>query len=101
MKHRNIHPGEILKEEFLKPYNITPYRAAIDINVPVTRIYEICSYKRSITPDTAIRLARYFGTTPQFWMNLQSSYNLEKTLSNTFNRNKEEYEKIIPLKDIR
>lgn len=76
-KLSTIHPGEILNEEFLKPLNITQYRLAKDISVPPRRINEIIHGTRSITADTAIRLGVYFHTSPEFWMNLQSKYNLE------------------------
>lgn len=72
-----IHPGEVLLEEFLKPMGISQYRLAKDIGVPPRRINEIVHGKRSITADTALRLARYFGTSERFWMNLQSRYDLE------------------------
>lgn len=72
-----IHPGEILLEEFLKPMGISQYRVAKDINVPARRINEIVHGKRSITANTALRLAQYFGTSPQFWLNLQAHYDLE------------------------
>lgn len=72
-----IHPGEILREEFLEPMGITQYRLAKSLSVPPRRINEIVHGKRAITADTAIRLARYFGTTPQFWMNLQGHYDLD------------------------
>ena len=72
----NIHPGEILREEFLKPMGITPYALAKRIHVPAPRVNDIVLEKRGITADTAIRLARYFGTSEQFWMNLQSGYDL-------------------------
>ena len=72
-----IHPGEILLEEFLKPMDISQYRLSKDITVPPRRINEIVHGKRSITADTALRLARYFGTSERFWMNLQSRYDLE------------------------
>ncbi|MBI4994065.1 HigA family addiction module antidote protein [Candidatus Peregrinibacteria bacterium] len=72
-----IHPGEILLEEFIKPLGITQYRLAKDINVPPRRINEIVHGKRSISADTALRFARYFGTSEQFWLNLQSRYDLE------------------------
>ena len=72
-----IHPGEILLEEFLIPYEISQYRLAKDISVPPRRINEIVHGKRSITADTALRLSRYFGTTERFWMNLQIRYSLE------------------------
>ena len=72
-----IHPGEVLLEEFLKPLRVTQYRLAKDISVPPRRINEIVLGKRAITADTALRLARYFGTTEQFWLNLQTRYELE------------------------
>jgi addiction module HigA family antidote len=72
-----IHPGEILLEEYLKPMGISQYRLAKDINVDPRRINEIIHGQRSITADTALRLARYFGTSERFWLNLQSRYNLE------------------------
>lgn len=73
-----IHPGEILLEEFLKPMNISQYRLAKDISVPQRRISEITQGKRSITADTALRLGRFFGMEAQFWLNLQSRYELLK-----------------------
>ena len=72
-----IHPGEILLEEFLKPMEISQYRLAKDINVPARRINEIVQGKRAISPDTALRLARYFGLSERFWINLQARYDLE------------------------
>ncbi len=72
-----IHPGEILKEEFLEPLGLSQYRVAVDISVPPRRINEIVHGKRSISTDTALRLARYFGTTDRFWLNLQTHYDLE------------------------
>lgn len=72
-----IHPGEILKEEFLKPMNISEYRLAKDISVPPRRINEIVHGDRSISADTALRLGRFFSITPEFWLNLQSKYDLE------------------------
>ncbi|MBS3753677.1 MAG: HigA family addiction module antidote protein [Anaerolineales bacterium] len=72
-----IHPGEILLEEFLNPMDISQYRLAKDINVDPRRINEIVHGDRSITADTAFRLGRYFGMSPQFWLNLQSHYDLE------------------------
>ena len=74
-----IHPGEILLEEFLKPMEITQYRLAKSISVPQRRIGEIVQGKRSITADTALRLSRYFGMEAQFWLNLQSRYDLLTT----------------------
>lgn len=72
-----IHPGEILFEEFLQPMGISQYRLAKDIHVPPRRINEIVQGKRSITPDTALRLSRYFGLSERFWLNLQTRYALE------------------------
>ncbi len=71
-----IHPGETLREDFLKPLGLTAGRLAIELAAPVTRVNDIVRGKRAITADTALRLARYFGTTPQFWMNLQANYDL-------------------------
>jgi len=76
-KERPIHPGEILLEEFLDPLAISQYRLAKDISVPPRRINEIVHGKRSITADTGLRLARYFGTSERFWLNLQTRYDLE------------------------
>ena len=74
-----IHPGEILIEEFLKPMGISQYRLAKDISVPPRRINEIVHGKRSISADTALRLGRFFGISPQFWLNLQTRFDLEVT----------------------
>lgn len=74
----NITPGEVLNEEFLKPMAITEYRLAKDIGVPPRRINEIVKGQRGITADTALRLGRYFGMAPEFWLNLQSHYDLER-----------------------
>ena len=71
-----IHPGEILLEEFLKPMEISQNKLALDLHVPAPRIYAIVKGTRSITADTALRLGRYFGTGPEFWINLQSNYDL-------------------------
>ena len=73
-----IHPGEILREEFLKPMNMTAYKLAKSLHVPAPRINDIVLGKRGITADTAVRLARFFGTTEQFWMNLQTSYEVRR-----------------------
>ena len=70
------HPGEVLEEEFLKPLAISKRRLALDTHMPATRIGEIARGRRSITPDTALRLSRYFGTSPEFWLNLQQQYDL-------------------------
>ena len=74
-----IHPGEILIEEFLKPMGISQYRLAKDISVPPRRINEIVHGKRSISADTALRLGRFFGISAQFWLNLQTRFDLEVT----------------------
>ena len=75
--HPPIHPGEILEEEFLRPLGLSQYRIAKDISVPPRRINEIVHGLRGISADTALRLARYFGTTEELWMNLQARYDLE------------------------
>jgi len=72
-----IHPGEILMEEFLKPMEISQYRLAKDIHVPARRINEIVHGKRAISPNTALRLSKYFGLSERFWLNLQARYDLE------------------------
>ncbi len=76
-KLATIHPGEILFHEFLKPKGISQYRLAKDVSVPPRRINEIVQGLRAVTADTALRLARYFGTSDRFWLNLQSRYDLE------------------------
>ncbi len=73
-----VHPGEILMEEFLTPMGISQYRLSRDISVPPRRINEIVHGTRSVTADTALRLGRYFGVSPQFWLNLQSHFDLEQ-----------------------
>lgn len=77
-KLQPIHPGEILSEEFIKLLNISQYKLAKDINVPAMRISEIIRGNRSITADTALRLGKYFGNSPRFWLNLQMRYDLER-----------------------
>jgi antitoxin HigA-1 len=72
-----IHPGEILREEYMKPSKLSINQLARDLHVAVTRISEICNERRAISADTALRLARYFGTSPDYWMNLQKLYELE------------------------
>jgi addiction module HigA family antidote len=72
-----VHPGEILREDLLTPLRISINRLGRDLRVPVTRMSEIVNGRRGITADTALRLARYFGTTPEFWMNLQAAYDLD------------------------
>ena len=74
----NIHPGEILSEDFLKPMGISAYRLSKGANIDQTRISEIIRGKRSVTADTALRLARFFGNSPEFWLNLQAHYDLEQ-----------------------
>ena len=75
---RPIHPGEILLEEFLVPLNMSAHALAMALRVPAPRINDIVREKRSITPDTALRLARYFGTSAEFWLNLQIAYDLRR-----------------------
>lgn len=89
-KLKNIHPGEVLLEEFLEPLGISQNAAARAMGVPPRRINEICLGKRAITTDTAIRLSRYFATTPYFWLGLQNDYDLEEA------RNKGVYRRIAP-----
>nr|VFJ62229.1 MAG: addiction module antidote protein, HigA family [Candidatus Kentron sp. FM]VFJ73119.1 MAG: addiction module antidote protein, HigA family [Candidatus Kentron sp. FM]VFK19914.1 MAG: addiction module antidote protein, HigA family [Candidatus Kentron sp. FM] len=89
-KREPIHPGEVLMEEFLDPMGISQYRLAKDIGVPARRINEIVHGKRSISADTALRLGRYFGTSAQFWMNLQNHYDLEARMDEIGNRLDEE-----------
>ena len=74
-----IHPGEVLLEEFIKPMNLSQNRIAIDIGVDARRVNEIVLGKRAVTADTALRLARYFGNSPQFWLGLQNQYDLDTT----------------------
>jgi addiction module HigA family antidote len=74
----NIHPGEVLLEEFLKPFEISAYKLSKDIGIPQTRISEIIKGRRRITADTALRLSHYFGTSPKFWLGLQDDYDLEE-----------------------
>ena len=85
-----IHPGEILLEEFLEPMGISQYRLAMDISVSPRRINEIVLGKRSITPDTALRLSLFFGLSERFWMNLQTRYDLEVEKDNLADRLKQE-----------
>ena len=74
----NVHPGEILLEEFLKPMEITAYRLSKSIGIPQTRTSQIIKGKRGITVDTALRLSKYFGNSPKFWLGLQDDYDLEE-----------------------
>lgn len=87
-----IHPGEILREEFMKPMGLTTYRLAKELHVPAQRLHDIWLEKRGITADTALRLARFFGTSEEFWMNLQSAYDVRKAKAEL----KKEIEKIKP-----
>jgi addiction module HigA family antidote len=75
---RNIHPGEVLKEEFLEPLGITAYRLSKETFIPQTRVSEILKGNRKITADTALRLSKYLGTSAKFWLGLQDDYDLEK-----------------------
>jgi addiction module HigA family antidote len=77
----NIHPGEILREDFLKPLEISSYHLAKRLRVPAPRVHDIVLEKRGITADTAVRLARFFGTSPEFWMNAQSFYEVRRAQS--------------------
>jgi antitoxin HigA-1 len=77
----NIHPGEVLLEEFLRPLNLSAYRLSKDIDIPQTRISEILKGHRRITADTALRLSKYFGNSPKFWLGLQADFDIEEELS--------------------
>ncbi len=79
---KNIHPGEVLLEEFLKPMKISAYKLAKDTFIPQTRISAILKGKRRITADTALRLSKYFGNSPRFWLGLQADYDLEEERNN-------------------
>lgn len=85
-KMKPIHPGEILLEEFLKPMEISQYRLAKDISVPPRRINEIVHGKRAVTANTALRLAKYFGMSAEFWLNLQARFDLETETDQLGNR---------------
>lgn len=87
---RTIHPGEILREEFLAPLEMSANALAMALHVPAPRINDIVRERRAITPDTALRLARYFDTTAQFWLNLQSTFDLKLAESNSAERIAEE-----------
>ena len=91
----NIHPGEVLREEFLKPLDITAYRLSKDLGIPQTRISEILKGRRRVTADTALRLSKYFGNSAKFWLGLQDDYDLEEEL----NSRKREFQKIKRRKD--
>jgi antitoxin HigA-1 len=72
-----VHPGEVLREEFLEPLALTPYALAAALRVPRTRLERLVREETAVTPDTALRLARYFGTTPEFWLGIQARYDIE------------------------
>lgn len=91
-----IHPGEILLEEFLKPLEISQYRLAKDISVPARRINEIVLGKRAISPNTALRLSRYFGMSDQFWMTLQTRYDIEVEKDKLADRLEREVQVLVP-----
>ena len=80
-KLKNIHPGEVLSEEFLVPFNITAYKLAKDIEIPQTRVSEIIKGNRRITADTALRLSKYFGNSAKFWLGLQDDFDIEEQIS--------------------
>ncbi|MBW7942679.1 MAG: HigA family addiction module antidote protein [Candidatus Kuenenia stuttgartiensis] len=95
---QSVHPGEVLLEEFLKPMGLSQNRVALNIGVPPRRINEIVLQKRRITADTALRLARFFGTSPEFWLGLQAQYDLDVTsdeLGERLEREVKEYTKIV------
>ena len=94
-KLKNIHPGEILLEEFLIPMEISAYRLAKETFIPQTRVSEIIKGNRRITADTALRLSKFFGTSPKFWLGLQDDYDLEAEKLQKSN----ELDKIIPVED--
>src|SRR5437867_1128827 len=91
---KNIHPGEVLLEEFLLPNNITAYRLSKDIDIPQTRISEIIKGNRRITADTALRLSRYFGNSAKFWLGLQDDFDIEEEQRSK----KAELDSIVPAK---
>jgi antitoxin HigA-1 len=92
-KLKNIHPGEVLKEEFLDPLGITAYRLAKETFIPQTRISEIVKGRRRVTADTALRFSKFFGTSAKFWLGLQDDYDLEAEKEN----NQKELEEINPM----
>ena len=89
MKMKPVHPGEILVEEFLEPMGISQYKLAKAIHVPLRRVNEIALRRRGITVDTAMRFARYFGTTPEVWQNLQSQYEMDVAKNSIWERIKD------------
>ncbi len=80
-KLKNVHPGEVLSEEFLVPFNITAYKLAKDIGIPQTRVSEIIKGNRKITADTALRLSKYFGNSAKFWLGLQDDFDIEEQIA--------------------
>ena len=91
----NIHPGEVLKEEFMKPLDIKAYSLSKDLGIPQTRISEILKGRRRVSADTALRLSKYFGNSAKFWLGLQDDYDLEEELT----ARKREFQKIKRRKD--
>ena len=85
-KMRAVHPGEILREEYLAPLGMSAHALAMALHVPAPRINDIVRERRAVTPDTALRLARYFDTTAQFWLNLQSAFDLKRAESEAGSR---------------
>ena len=85
-KKRPVHPGEVLVEEFLKPMGLSQYRLAKEIHVPLRRVNEIALGRRGISADTALRFARFFGTTPEVWQNLQSQYEMDVAKNSVWSR---------------
>ena len=94
-KLENIHPGEVLREEFMIPLEITAYRLSKDLGIPQTRISEILKGRRRVSADTALRLSKYFGNSAKFWLGLQDDYDLEEELTSR----KREFQKIKRRKD--
>jgi addiction module HigA family antidote len=92
----NVHPGEVLLEEFLKPMEISQNRLAREISVPPRRVNEIVLGKRAVSPDTALRLARYFGTSERFWLGLQTDFDLEEARKVLADRLEREVKPIAP-----
>jgi addiction module HigA family antidote len=90
-----LHPGEVLLEEFMKPMNLSQNRVGHDLGVSARRINEIVHGKRSITADTALRLSRYFGNSPEFWLGLQMDYDLDVEMDNHSSQIEEEVQKLV------
>ena len=91
----NIHPGEVLREDFMKPFEISAYRLSKELGIPQTRISEILKGRRRVSADTALRLSKYFGNSAKFWLGLQDDYDLEEVL----NSKKREFQQIKRRKD--